>query len=367
MEVLSNKEIFVLLKILVNKEVKENLSTTIEIDKNFSLKELEHIQHEVALSENKVAEEVLIIENTYKTLFGQSINLGYQLKIVDSRSLTNYAHKYVQELVQNNLSDLTDNNFSGLLNEFYLKVKESSTLDYYEIDEIKYMPVILCAYTNDLIEIKTISNTKYNSRRDLCSDNICFDGIKSPNSIGMVFKFEIGFTITDDNKSSSQVIESIKSNMQHLCSEISSICPSATLMTTETKKKRKKKASNVLENKYHMQPKQWKMFLCLLKVASEATKIRQKVAEISKEYLIKNGVIESNKAIDTAKTRFNQKYNIIMGNKEHEDLIYPKVSDNRYYEFNVSKVVNLYKIIKKNDYLLGEYEKHKFFLEQIVS
>jgi hypothetical protein len=175
------------------------------------------------------------------------------------------------------------------------------------------------------------------------------------------------FTLPDQEKYSSQVIETVSSKIQHFCSELSSICPGATIITTETKKKRKKKASNVLGNKYHMQPQQWKMFLCLLKVALEAPKTRQNVAEISKEYLIKNGVITSNKTIDTAKTRFNQKYNIIMGNKEHEDLIYPKVSDNRYYEFNVSKVVNLRNIIKENDYLLGEYEKHKSFLKQIVS
>ena len=38
MEVLSNKEIYVLLKILNDKKVKEGSSSIIEVDKNFSLK-----------------------------------------------------------------------------------------------------------------------------------------------------------------------------------------------------------------------------------------------------------------------------------------------------------------------------------------
>ena len=67
MEVLSNKEIYVLLKILNDKKVKEGSSSIIEVDKNFSLKELEHIQKEVALAENKGTKEVLMIKNTYKS------------------------------------------------------------------------------------------------------------------------------------------------------------------------------------------------------------------------------------------------------------------------------------------------------------
>ena len=83
----------------------------------------------------------------------------------------------------------------------------------------------------------------------------------------------------------------------------------------------------------------------------------------------RNGALTDTKqAQDTAKTRFNDIYNKIKQNKEgeYEDLIYPKVSDTRYYEFNVSKVINLYKTIMNNEYLSEEYQKHRFFLAQII-
>ena len=130
MEVLSNKEIYVLLKILNDKKVKEGSFSIIEVDKNFSLKELEHIQKEVALAENKGAEEVLTIENTYKNMFGQSFHSGYKLNIVSIEAISNYAVEYVQALAQDNLSGLSDENkLSLLMEEFYSSAKNTSDYD----------------------------------------------------------------------------------------------------------------------------------------------------------------------------------------------------------------------------------------------
>ena len=171
MEVLSNKEIYVLLKILNDKKVKEGSSSIIEVDKNFSLKELEHIQNEVALAENKAPEEVLTIENTYKNMFGQSFHSGYKLNIVSIEAISNYAVEYVQALAQDNLSGLSDENkLSLLMEEFYSSAKNTSDYDNFVVDKIKYMPVVLFAYINDLVKLKTITNKKYDLRRDLHQD-----------------------------------------------------------------------------------------------------------------------------------------------------------------------------------------------------
>lgn len=148
------------------------------------------------------------------------------------------------------------------------------------------------------------------------------------------------------------------------------ICSNTPLLTDkETKIKQRKKAPNAIKSRYHMQPKQWKLFLCLLDAAIKLKANRIQTGEISKEKLIRNGVLsDSTGAQDTAKTRFNDVYNQIRGNKqgEYEDLIYPKVSDTRYYEFDVSRVINFYDNIKHNNYLEEELKKHKYFISQIV-
>lgn len=364
MEVLSNKEIYVLLKILNDKKVKKGSSSTIDVDKNFSLQELEHIQNEIALSENKVPEEVLTIENTYKNMFGQSFHSGYKLHIINFQAFTNYALGYVQELTQNNLSGLTEENcLSKLVNEFYANIKDSADIDFYITHEMKYMPVILSAYASNLVEFKTITNTKYDIRRDLNKD-ILFDNIRL-NDTDTV-KITIEMNITDFCQ---RITDCMSSNKQEISIDISSIFSNATIINKEKLKKTSKKAPNVIKSTYHMQPKQWKLFLCLLDAAIKLKANRIQTGEISKEKLIRNGVLsDSTGAQDTAKTRFNDVYNQIRGNKqgEYEDLIYPKVSDTRYYEFDVSRVISFYDNIKHNNYLEEELKKHKYFISQIV-
>lgn len=67
------------------------------------------------------------------------------------------------------------------------------------------------------------------------------------------------------------------------------------------------------------------IILSLLDAAIKLKANRIQTGEISKEKLIRNGVLsDSTGAQDTAKTRFNDVYNQIRGNKqgEYEDLIY---------------------------------------------
>ena len=365
MEVLSNKEIYVLLKILNNKRIKSGSLSAIEIDKYFTIDELKHLQQEISLCESKSSNEVLTIENTYRSMFGENLHSGYKLHVINFQSIVNYAHRYVQELAQGNLSGLTDeNSLSKLVNEFYSATKDSTNLDYYITNEMKYMPVILSAYTSNLVELKTITNTKYDIRRDL-SEDILFDDLSFTKSLNDTVKITIEMNMTDFCQ---RIADCMSSNKQEISIDISSIFGNATIINKEKLKKPSRKAPNSQKKKYHMQPKQWKLFFCLLKVANETTR-GQEIAEISKYHLVKNMVLEDSiTAQDTAKTRFNDAYNRIRGNKEGEceDLIYPKVSDTRYYEFNVSKLINLYKTVTKNEYLSEEYKKNKSFFNQIV-
>lgn len=179
MEVLSNKEIYVLLKILNDKKVKNGDSSTIEVDKNFALKELEHIQNEIALSENKIPEEVLTIENTYKNMFGQSFHSGYSILIHDMKTVKDYAVNYVETYITGELSSKTsDTKFTKLLSNFYNSSKSESNIKNFKTNDLKYMPVILFAYINDLVDIKSISNKKYDYRLDYQNDdNIMFDNL----------------------------------------------------------------------------------------------------------------------------------------------------------------------------------------------
>lgn len=365
MEVLSNKEIYVLLKILNNKKLKKGSSSTIEVDKNFSLEELEHLRQEIALTENKTPEEILTIENTYKSMFRMNIHFGYKLNIISFQSFLNYAYKYVQELTQGSLHGLTDDNsLSKLVNEFYSNIKKSSNLDYYVTREMKYMPVILSAYTSNLVELKTITNTKYNIRNSLNEDILC-EGLSYTKSSNDTVKITVELNIADFCQ---KMAECLSSNKQEISIDISSFFSNATIINKEKLKKPSKKAPNLQKDKYHLQAKQWKLFFCLLKVVKEAIK-EQEVAQISKKHLVLNmALADSNGAQDTAKTRFNEAYNKIKGNKEgeYEDLIYPKISDTRYYEFNVSKFKNFHKIVTNNEYLVEEYKKNMSYFNQIV-
>ena len=366
MEVLSNKEIYVLLKILNNKRIQSGSLSFIEIDKYFTVNELTHLQQEISIYEGKDTDDILTIENTYRSMFGENLHSGYKLHVINFQSVVNYAHRYVQKLAQGNLSGLTDeNSLSKLVNEFYSATKDSTNLDYYITNEMKYMPVILSAYTSNLVELKTITNTKYDIRRDL-SEDILFDDLSFTKSLNDTVKITIEMNMTDFCQ---RIADCISSNKQEISIDISSIFGNATIINKEKLKKPSRKTPNPRKSTYHMQPKQWRLFLCLLKIANEKVKAKLSIAEVSKEHLIRNGALTDTKqAQDTAKTRFNDIYNKIKQNKEgeYEDLIYPKVSDTRYYEFNVSKVINLYKTIMNNEYLSEEYQKHRFFLAQII-
>lgn len=366
MEVLSNKEIYVLLKILNDKKVKNGDSSTIEVDKNFALKELEHIQNEIALSENKIPEEVLTIENTYKNMFGQSFHSGYKLNIIDFQSFISYAKQYIENLIQENLTGYTSNDsLSTLMQEFCTISKNTSSLDDYIINDIKYMPVILFAYLNGLIELKSLAVRKYDLRRDLNIDIMRNDIFNQAmdDTLGLMMRmnacelfqnFDEYINTCDTDK--KKFLESIQGFVN-------------TFSKKKTNFKKPQKTAEVKKARNHMKPQQWKMFICL-KREVDKQQATSGTIDIPKKLFTTLGILEKNSGSqDTAISRLCSDYNRIMGipKNDAEKIIWTKVSDTNYYQFSVSKVISLYNYINNpkrndNDILFEEFQKYKHFI-----
>ncbi len=199
MKTLSNKEIYVLLKLLNDKQA------NLELDKHFSLSEIERIQQEISITENKSPQEVFTIENLSKRMYGMEIQTGYRVSSVDRDSIIDYSNKYVEALIKNDLTGLADNNkLSVLIEEFSSTIKDKSNLTEYCFSELKYMPVALYLYTKELINITCITHNKYRlTNRDLYDNDLCFD--ESPSTI-QTFSFKISADITKlDDKLKSRL------------------------------------------------------------------------------------------------------------------------------------------------------------------
>ena len=364
MEVLSNKQIYILLKILNEKKLQDGSANHIEFDKNFTLNDFEHIQQQICLVENKTSDEIFTIEQTYMKMMGKDIHSGYKLSIFDLDTVVNYADKYVEALIEESLTDLTpENNLSVLLSEFYSTSKTSS-FDDYTVENIKYMPVILFAYMNNLVELKTISNRRYDLRKELSGgslkdevfnkavDNV-LDMIMRMNAIEL-FQNIIEYTECC-NSDKLKFLQYLKSLINTFGKEKS---------TAEKPKQTTQKP----KEKYHMMPQQWKMLFCLLKRANEIGSFNGE-GDIAKQLFVKNGIFTGkNLDGDTPVSRFNDDYNRIMGHKEKEEemILYSKISDSNYFMFSLSKLRSFYNVIQKNDKLLEEYTKNRHFVAQII-
>ena len=366
MEVLSNKQIYILLKILNDKKIKEGTINYIEFDKNFTLHDFEHIQQQICLIENKISNEIFTIEQTYIKMIGKDIHSGYKLNIVSIESITNYAFEYVQALAQDNLSGLSDENkLSLLMEEFYSSAKNISDYDNFVVNEIKYMPVVLFAYVNNLVELISITNRRYDLRKELLSDGFEKDEAFNKamdNVLDMIMRMnaiELFQNILEYTESCNS--DKLKF-LQYLKSFIN------TFGKEKSTAEKTKKTTQKPKEKYHMMPQQWKILFCLLKRANEIGS-RNGEGEIAKQIFVKNGIFTGkNLDGDTPVSRFNDDYNRIMGHKEKEEemILYSKISDSNYFMFSISKLGSFYNVIQKNDKLLEEYNKNKHFVAQII-
>ena len=175
MKVLSNKEIYALLKILNSKKSKSDSKFAIEFDKHFDLSELKHLQDEINLAEHKSVDEILTIDTICINAYGQEILTGYKVTITDIKSIISYSKKYIEALETNNLVGLSDTNkLSALAEDLRADITNKTNIENYSFTELKYMPVVLYAYVNELLELKSITSSKYRlTNSDLRGDDIC--------------------------------------------------------------------------------------------------------------------------------------------------------------------------------------------------
>ena len=195
MKALSNKEIYLLLKLLNDKQA------NLELDKHFSLSEIERIQKEISITENKSPQEVFTIENLSKRMYGMEIQTGYRVSSVDRDSIIDYSSKYVEALMKNDLTGLTDSNkLSVLIEEFSSTIKDKSNLTEYKLNELRYIPVVLFAYTNQLIKIKSIIHNKYKlSTNDIIGNGALFDDVSPKTIATFSMGLEFDMSIADEH------------------------------------------------------------------------------------------------------------------------------------------------------------------------
>lgn len=255
MDILSNKEIYVLLKILNDKNAKKGVATNIELDKHFELKELEHIQQQVSLSANKAFNSIITIEETYKRVVGIEVPNGYKLNIIDIASIEEYSNNYVNNLIQNNIDGLT----IDILDDFCSNISKNSDLEHYTLSEIKYMPVLLFAYVNKLVELTSITHDKYK----LTSSNMPYgDCLMDMNPVSIqTFSFKISI---DKSKSNEALISRLQ-ELQNLFNEISgdeAVIKSEAKSTTTKVKYETTKEDNTKPKKRrkHFSPKIQELF-----------------------------------------------------------------------------------------------------------
>lgn len=364
MEVLSNKQIYILLKILNDKKLQDGSASYIEFDKNFALNDFEHIQQQICLVEDKTSDEIFTIEQTYMKMMGKDIHSGYKLSISDLDIIFDYANKYVEALIDESLTGLTpENNLSALLSEFY-STSNNTSLDNCTVENVKYMPVVLFAYMNNLIELKSITNRKYDLRKELSGVSLKDAAFNEAvdNVLDMIMRMNaIELFQNCDEYSKDCDPEKLKL-LQYMQNFIN------TFSNKKTTAGEPKKTTQKPKEKYHMMPQQWKMLFCLLKRANEIGSCNGE-GEIAKQIFVKNGIFTGkNLDGDTPVSRFNDDYNRIMGHKEKEEemILYSKISNSNYFMFSLSKLRSFYNVIQKNDKLLEEFTKNKHFVAQII-
>lgn len=364
MEVLSNKQIYILLKILNDKKLQDGSANHIEFDKNFILKDFEHIQEQICTVESKTSDEIFTIEQTYMKMMGKDIHSGYKLSISDLDIIFDYANKYVEALIDESLTGLTpENNLSALLSEFY-STSNNTSLDNCTVENVKYMPVVLFAYMNNLIELKSITNRKYDLRKELSNVSLKDAAFNEAvdNVLDMIMRMNaIELFQNCDEYSKDCDPEKLKL-LQYMQNFIN------TFSNKKTTAGEPKKTTQKPKEKYHMMPQQWKMLFCLLKRANEIGSLNGE-GDIAKQLFVKNGIFTGkNLDGDTPVSRFNDDYNRIMGHKEKEEemILYSKISDSNYFMFSLSKLRSFYNVIQKNDKLLEEYTKNRHFVAQII-
>ncbi len=167
MNIISNKEIYILLKILTNKRLLRGSTPVFQVDNIFTKQELEHLQQEISSVNNKSPNKILKIKETLtKRIAVPSL---YNITIIDAQAIINYANQYIDAWVNNTINGISSNNeFKSLIKEFYFSLSNENNFKNYIEKDLKHMPVILWAYINKIIEINSlnIDASNYNTLQD---------------------------------------------------------------------------------------------------------------------------------------------------------------------------------------------------------
>ena len=159
MEVLSNKEICILLKILSNEELMKGSTSIFKLDSSFTKEEVEHLQKEINLSEDYTKNDVMQIKDSGTRCRGKKLNNGFNIRIYKTDAILSYATKYVDGLMQNSLvGTVSGIKLPKLFKEFYSLIKDKTDFKDLVSKNLQYMPVILFAYINKLIDLKFPQN-----------------------------------------------------------------------------------------------------------------------------------------------------------------------------------------------------------------
>lgn len=155
MEVLSNKEICILLRILTNEELMNGSTSMFKLDSSFAKEELEHLKKEINHSEGYAKNEIMQEKESITKFRGMKLNHGFNIRVYKTKPILDYATKYVDSLVDNTLvGTLSDAKLPTLFKEFYSLIKDKSDFNDLISKNLQYMPVILFAYINKLIDLK---------------------------------------------------------------------------------------------------------------------------------------------------------------------------------------------------------------------
>lgn len=173
LNVLSNNEIYILLKLIANKDLMNGLTSICKLSSRYSIKEFEHLNKEIALSEGVSTNDIMQIRGgTLKHRRTTSSN-NYNLRIFKANLILSYATKYSTALAKCEIAGINQNSsFTELIKEFYLLTKTESDFNNIVSTDLKYMPAILFAYINNLISLDFRYENSEELENNILSDNL---------------------------------------------------------------------------------------------------------------------------------------------------------------------------------------------------
>lgn len=191
MEVLSNKEIYVLLQILTNKAIMNNSTSILKLESSYTKKELTHLSKEIDALEN-YSQNVLQIRELTTRINRKKYCNGYNIRIFNAQAILNYSTKYVENMINDLLvKQKINNKFLELLNDFYQLTKDKNSYIGMISNNLKYMPVFLFAYIYQIIDIDLKHNNDIENKSLADGIDTFFIKAETKTGVDLIFSQEI--------------------------------------------------------------------------------------------------------------------------------------------------------------------------------